>query len=44
MSYNHENGTVLFYENEIAELRKMNIKFFDAKKLKEKQGSIKHLE
>tara|TARA_X000000950_G_scaffold289373_1_gene412519 strand:- start:9927 stop:10466 length:540 start_codon:yes stop_codon:yes gene_type:complete len=44
MSYNHENGTVLFYENEIAELRKMNIKFFDAKKLKEKQGSIKYLE
>ena len=44
MSYNHENGTVLFYENEIAELQKMNIKFFDAKKLKEKQGSIKYLE
>ena len=34
MSYNHENNKVLFYENEIKILKKMSIKFFDYKFLK----------
>ena len=43
MSYNHENGNVLFYKDEIEKLRKMDIEFFDARMIKDKQRLIKYL-
>ena len=33
MSYNHENGKVLFYENEINYIKNLNLEYFGVKYL-----------